>query len=198
MTYSAVSSSTGDNIADGIICLQHGIYHCGAQDKCDPLSLQQNTSQQLSGKACGFLMLLKQYMYVTLHMKCFQETHGSLKPKLLYYEGLLVKTSTHQNVDNQNVDRPKRRQTETSTSRNVDKPKRSQTKTSTSRNVDKPKRRQAETSTNQNVDKPKRRQVETSTNRNVDILKLQHNSLDIMYVLSVHIQNGTVIHEITT
>ena len=73
---------------------------------------------------------------------------------------LLVKMSTNRNVDNQNVDKPKRRQT----------------KTSTNRNVDKPKRRQTETSTNRNVDKPKRRQTKTSTNRNVDTLKLQHNS----------------------
>ena len=42
---------------------------------------------------------------------------------------LLVKTSTNRNVDNQNVDKPKRRQTKTSTNRNVDKPKRRQTKT---------------------------------------------------------------------
>ena len=81
---------------------------------------------------------------------------------------LLVKTSTNRNVDNQNVDKPKRRQTETSTNRNVDKPKRRQTETSTNQNVDKPKRRQTKTSTDQNVDRPKRRQTETSTNRNVD------------------------------
>ena len=69
-----------------------------------------------------------------------------------YYKWLLVKTSTNLNVDNQNVDKPKRRQTETSTNQNVDKPKRRQTKTSTNRNGDKPKRRQTKTSTNQNVD----------------------------------------------
>ena len=74
-----------------------------------------------------------------------------------YLSWLLVKTSTNRNVDNQNVDKPKRRQTKTSTNRNVDKPKRRQTKTSTDQYVDKPKRRQTETSTNQNVDKPKRR-----------------------------------------
>ena len=73
----------------------------------------------------------------------------------LSYGRLLVKTSTNRNVDNQNVDKPKRRQTETSTNQNVDKPKRRQTKTSTDRNVDKPKRRQTKTSTNQNVDTPK-------------------------------------------
>ena len=75
---------------------------------------------------------------------------------------LLVKTSTNQNVDNQNVDKPKRRQTESSTNQNVDKPKRRQTETSTIRNVDKPKRRQTKTSTHQNVDKPKRRHSKTS------------------------------------
>ena len=51
----------------------------------------------------------------------------------------------------------------TVTSQNVDKPKRRQTETSTNRNVDKRKRRQTETSTNQKVDKPKRRQTKTST-----------------------------------
>ena len=63
----------------------------------------------------------------------------------------LVKTSTNRNVDNQNVDKPKRRQTETSTDQDVDKSKRRQTETSTNRNVDKPRRRQTKTSTNQNV-----------------------------------------------
>ena len=38
--------------------------------------------------------------------------------------------------------------TKTSTNQNVDKPKRRQTETSTDQNVDKPKRRQTETSTN--------------------------------------------------
>ena len=62
--------------------------------------------------------------------------------------------STNRNVDDQNVGRPKRRQTKTSTNRNVDKPKRRQTKTPTNRNVDNPKRRQTETSTDWNVDTP--------------------------------------------
>ena len=58
----------------------------------------------------------------------------------------------------------KRRQTETSTTltstnQNVDKPKRRQTETSTNQNVDKPKRRQPKTSTGENVDTPKRRQT---------------------------------------
>ena len=44
-----------------------------------------------------------------------------------------------------------------STNQNVDKPKRRQTKMSTDQNIEKPKRRQAKTSTHQNVDKPKRR-----------------------------------------
>ena len=70
----------------------------------------------------------------------------------LYSLRLPVKTSTNRNVDNQNVDKPKRQQT-----KNVDKPKRL-----TSRHVNKPERRR-ETSTDQNVDKPKRRQIETST-----------------------------------
>ena len=48
---------------------------------------------------------------------------------------------TNRNVDNQNVDKPKRRQTETSTDQNVDRPK-----------VDKPNRRQTKTSTDRNVD----------------------------------------------
>ena len=51
-------------------------------------------------------------------------------------EYLLVKTSTNRNVDNQNVDKPKRRQTKTSTDQNVDRPKRRQTETSTNQNVD--------------------------------------------------------------
>ena len=85
------------------------------------------------------------------------------------FRRLLVKTSTRRNVDNQNVDRPKRPQTETSTSRNVNKSKRRQTETSTRRNVDKPIRRQTETST-----KPKRRQTKTSTSRNVDKPKRRH------------------------
>ena len=63
----------------------------------------------------------------------------------------------------QNVDKPKRRQTKTSTDRNVDKPKRRQIETSTDQNVDRPKRRQIKTSTNRNVDNPKRRQTKTST-----------------------------------
>ena len=50
-----------------------------------------------------------------------------------------------------------------SINRNVDKPKRRQTKTSTTPNVDKSKRRQTKTLTDQNLDKPKRRQTETST-----------------------------------
>ena len=70
---------------------------------------------------------------------------------ILYPRRLLVKTSTNRNVDNQNVDKPKRRQTKTSTDQNVDKPKRRQTKTSTNRNVD-----------NRNADKPKRRHSKTS------------------------------------
>ena len=79
-------------------------------------------------------------------------TNGKFKlnGRLLYWIWLLVKTSTNRNVDNQNVDKPKRRQTETSTDQNVNKPKRRQTKTSTNRNVDKPKRPKA--STNQNFD----------------------------------------------
>ena len=98
---------------------------------------------------------------------------------------LLVKTSTNRNVDNQNVDKPKRRQTKTSTNQNVNKPKRRQTKTSTNRNVHKPKRRQTKTSTNQNVDRSKRRQIKTSTNQNVDTLKLRYNSYDILYISSI-------------
>ena len=50
-------------------------------------------------------------------------------------EGLQVKTSTNRNVDQQNVDRPERRQTERSTDRNVDKPKRWQSETSTIKNL---------------------------------------------------------------
>ena len=46
------------------------------------------------------------------------------------FERLLVKTSTNRNVDNQNVDKPKRQQTKTSTDRNVDKPKRRHSETS--------------------------------------------------------------------
>ena len=57
-------------------------------------------------------------------------------------------------VTGQNIDKPKRRQTETPTDRNVKKPKWRQTKTSTDQNVDKPERQQTET--NQNVNKPKR------------------------------------------
>ena len=76
-----------------------------------------------------------------------------------------AETSTTKTSINQNVDKPKRRQTETPTNQNFDKPKRRQTETSTNRNVDKPKLRQTETSTNQNVDKPKLRQTETSTNQ---------------------------------
>ena len=72
-------------------------------------------------------------------------------------------TSTTKTSENQNVDKPKHRQTKMSTNQNVDRPKRRQTKTSTSQNFDKPKRRQTETSTTQNFDKPKRRQTETST-----------------------------------
>ena len=80
-----------------------------------------------------------------------------------WFRRLLVKTSTNPNVDNQNLYKPKRLQTKTSTKQNVDNPKRRQTETSTNQNVDKPKRRQNETSTSQNVDRPKRRQTETST-----------------------------------
>ena len=81
----------------------------------------------------------------------------------LYSLRLPVKTSTNRNVNNQNVDKPKRQQT-----KNVDKPKHL-----TSRHVDKPKRWQTKTST-QNVDRPKRRQPETSTNWNVD--NIEENS----------------------
>ena len=77
----------------------------------------------------------------------------------------------NRNVDNQNVDKPKGRQTETSTDRNVDRPKCRETKTSTNRNVDRPK------STDQNIDKPKRRQTETSTNQNVDRPKRKHSTV---------------------
>ena len=53
----------------------------------------------------------------------------------------LVKTSTKRNISNQNIGRPKRRQTEMATVQTVDKPKRWQTETSTNRTVDNPKRR---------------------------------------------------------
>ena len=112
---------------------------------------------------------------------------------LISLQRLLVKTQTNRNVDNQNVDKPKRRQTETSTNQNVDKPKRRQsetstnqnvqTETSTNQNVYRPKRRQTETSTNQNVDKPKRPHTETSTSQNVDTRKLLHNSQDTLHVI---------------
>ena len=62
-------------------------------------------------------------------------------------DGNWSKRLTNRNVDNQNVDKPKRRQTKTLTNQNVDRPKRRQTKTSTDQNVDKPKRRQTEIST---------------------------------------------------
>ena len=83
----------------------------------------------------------------------------------------MVKTSTNRNVDNQNVDKPKRRHTETSTDQNVDRLKRRQIKTltcqtSTNQNVDRPKCRQTKASTNQN--KPKRRPTKTSADQNVD------------------------------
>ena len=65
---------------------------------------------------------------------------------------LLIKTSTNLNVDILNVDKPKRRQTQTSTDRNVDRPKRWQTKTSTNQTVNKPKRRQTKTSTERQTD----------------------------------------------
>ena len=46
---------------------------------------------------------------------------------------------TNRNVDNQNVDKPKRRQTETSTDQNVDRPKSRQTEPLTNQNIDRPK-----------------------------------------------------------
>ena len=114
----------------------------------------------------------------------------------------MVKTSTNRNVDNQNVDKPKRRQTETSKNQNVDKPKRRQTKTSTNQNVDRPKRRQAKTSTDRNVDKPKRRQTKvdkpkrrqtkTSTDRNIDIplsFICFHNLWDVFHMYLYMIYN---------
>ena len=95
------------------------------------------------------------YIYTLLfHVTVLHTPHYAT----LLFPLQLVKTSTNRKVDNQNVDKPKRRQTETSTNRNVDKPKRRQTKTSTDQNVDKPQRRQTKTSTDRNVDKPKRRQ----------------------------------------
>ena len=81
--------------------------------------------------------------------------------RLLLNIGLLVKTSTNRNVDNQNVDKPKRRQTQIR-----------QNQTSTNRIVDRPTR----TSTNQNVDKPKRRQTKTST------LQIKHDCWYIWYI----------------
>ena len=94
-----------------------------------------------------------------------------------YLIWLLVKTSTNRNVDKQNIDKPKRRRTETSTNQNVDKPKRQQTEMSTDQNVNRPKRRQPKMLTNQNGDKPKRRQS----------IKLQHYSYGILYILSIPI-----------
>ena len=99
-------------------------------------------------------------VYSTVHSVADQRKHVS-SASLAFVRGihrwpvnsphkwpvLLVKTSTNQNVANQNVDKPKRRHTETSTNQNVDKPKRRQTETSTNLNVDRPKRRQTKTST---------------------------------------------------
>ena len=80
-------------------------------------------------------------------------------------------------VTSQNIDKPKRWQTETSTNQ-----KRRQTETSTTQNVDKPKRRQTETSTDRNVDNPKRRQTETSTDRNVDKPKRRHSKTTTQFL----------------
>ena len=106
---------------------------------------------------------------------------------ILYIIGLLVKTSTNRNVDNQNVDKPKRRQTETSTTQNVDIPKRRPNETSTNQNVDRPKRRKTETSKNQNVDRPKRRQT-----KNVEKPKRRHSKTSALfwwctvYIINTH------------
>ena len=54
---------------------------------------------------------------------------------------------TGQNVDSQNVDKPKRQQTKALTDQVIDKPKRQHTQTSIDQNVDKPKRRQTKTLT---------------------------------------------------
>ena len=113
---------------------------------------------------------LMQMLGIKLFSKYSQQTSMCLP-----MARLLVKTSTDRNVDNQNVDRPKRRQAETSTNQNVDKPKRRQAETSTNQNVDKPKRRQTKTSTSRNVDNSKRRQTKTSTSRNVDKPKRRHS-----------------------
>ena len=57
------------------------------------------------------------------------------------FRRLLAKTSTNRNVDNQNVDKLKRRQTKPSTTQNVDKPKRWQIEMSANRNVKKKKKK---------------------------------------------------------
>ena len=65
----------------------------------------------------------------------------------IFEPGFDVLNWTLLKVTGQNIDKPKRRQTETSTDQIVDKPKRRHSQTSVDQNVDKP-----------NIDTPKRRQ----------------------------------------
>ena len=61
-----------------------------------------------------------------------------IRSKRRQTDTLTTKTSTNQNVETPNIDKPKRRQAKTSTDQNVDKPILRLTKTSTDRNVDSP------------------------------------------------------------
>ena len=97
------------------------------------------------------ILYMRQQQFVLVMDICLRRHGANLLMKYTTLDGNWSKrrqteTSTTKTSTNQNVDKPKRRQTETSTDQNVDKPKRRQTKTSTNRNVDKPKRRHSKTS----------------------------------------------------
>ena len=61
---------------------------------------------------------------MVLSESIFTPLEGTVCVNIWFTKQLFVETSTDTNFDNQNVDRPKRQQTKTSTDQNFDTPKR--------------------------------------------------------------------------